>query len=484
MFLSLAEKSKIDNFVAGKTEEDDNKETDCVGTGHMRLPLQLPAPQPTSGELLLPAPQPTPRELRLPAPQPTQGELRLPAPQPPPADNIVGQQQPKSSDNTLAGQQINTAMEIQQSMIPPLNQGPLPVQLPNGANLGFQMPLLKQQGDMRPLLLPSNQMQPRLLVARQNSIPPPPPLLPMGQIPPSALPGNQNQIILSPGVQVNQMPVLKAMPSNPVLLNHNQILNQDQIVPTGGATSQANQNQAMLTQIVPVTPPANQNQVPLTQLVPAPTNPNSVTLTIIPGDQIRPAVSQSILSPTMVPVSGLIPVPRNTVPQANQQASNMKPLKPLPSNMKSCYAGVPSDTPPDGTNKLTSLSNGPVNGLAAGSKHTVNNVIRGKAKDGNNNKSNSKDIDGVVKPKSKRGRKLGQCKYSHTYSGIFFFSSSSRDSRSSRGSSSLNWILWPRNTCKRQLRCENFANLPFWPILAPNPCIFLHKGGSQLSTSF
>ena len=23
-------------------------------------------------------------------------------------------------------------------------------------------------------------------------------------------------------------------------------------------------------------------------------------------------------------------------------------------------------------------------------------------------------------------------------------------------------------------RHENFANLPFWPLLAPNPCMFLH----------
>ena len=33
-------------------------------------------------------------------------------------------------------------------------------------------------------------------------------------------------------------------------------------------------------------------------------------------------------------------------------------------------------------------------------------------------------------------------------------------------------------------RHENFANLLFWPILAPNRCIFLHRGGSQLSASF
>ena len=31
---------------------------------------------------------------------------------------------------------------------------------------------------------------------------------------------------------------------------------------------------------------------------------------------------------------------------------------------------------------------------------------------------------------------------------------------------------------------ENFANSPFWLILAPNPCIFRHKGGPQLSASF
>ena len=33
-------------------------------------------------------------------------------------------------------------------------------------------------------------------------------------------------------------------------------------------------------------------------------------------------------------------------------------------------------------------------------------------------------------------------------------------------------------------RHENFATLPFWQILAPNPCIFLHRGGSQLLVSF
>ncbi len=29
-------------------------------------------------------------------------------------------------------------------------------------------------------------------------------------------------------------------------------------------------------------------------------------------------------------------------------------------------------------------------------------------------------------------------------------------------------------------RHENVANFPFCPILAPNPCIFLHRGGFQL----
>ncbi len=311
--------------------------------------------------------------------------LQLPTPQMSPEGCTAGEQQAK-----ISGQAMNVSVEVEQGIIPSLNQASLPIQLPNAANPGVRMPVLRQHGDIRHRLLTN--IRPRLLMPRQNGIPPPPPLLPMGHMQPNVIPQHQNQIIISPGVQVNQMPVFKAMPVNQLPV-----------------TPPAIHNQLPLAQLAPAS--TNQTQVPVTQLVSAPANASSVTLTIIPGDQLRPAVSQSILSPTMVPVGGLIPVPRNVGPPSNLQAGSVKPIMPLPPPMKIGHEPHQTNATPNNLNKLKRLSNGPINGLAHGTKHTTNNVTKGKAKDDNNNKSSGKDGDSPGKPKSKRGRKLGQCKY-------------------------------------------------------------------------